>query len=179
MDSVANVFLPHNLIQDRILSNSGRKTGTHQVRINFKSPLVWIILLSLSTTLVVAWRHYFPEKYLFRCVGNEDITTIVAETSKESRSTRYGTEKFLKVYAYLWGTEYSLDEFSIEDCGRVMDSIVVCGSGKSNTPSYRYSEFDLDKGTHTYQWTWTGNKEETTYRGSYLKCEKTLPAIEK
>ena len=129
--------------------------------------------------VTLSWGNTRPTKHLFVCDGTVNVSQLVKETGDKSTSRFYENGKFLKVYEYLWGMDYSLDQFDKNDCGVTLGDTVVCSSGTPETPAYRYADFNLDTGEHTYEWSADGAKDTSNYQGNFMSCKRTSRAIER
>lgn len=151
------------------------------MKVNFNSKLVWTALaIFFIATLIGTWGYYFPKKHLFACNGREYISRTNKLSGWENLDWR-PSEEFVRVYEYWWGLQYSIDNFSLEECTQLLEMgpISFCSTGDRETPSYRYASFDLDEGKYSYEWSHNGSNEVTEYSGNSFRCEKTSRAIDK
>jgi hypothetical protein len=144
---------------------------------NFK----FIIALFVSILVVLIWKNYFPDRYVFACSGN----TIKEETYLSDNSTsrkNFYNEDIVIIIKYFWGINYSIDYHAKTECtiDRLQNSI-LCTRGEHGTPQYRYSKFNIDTARFSYQWSLVREGIKYTYKTDFAKeksCIRISNALE-
>ena len=140
-------------------------------------------MILVIATFIVGWGYYLPKRHLFVCAGLEVERRILKEQGNDAGEWS-PKEKVVRVYEYFWGLDYSINEWSRNDCSiRPNKHELVCSNGAFDRPTeYRWEEFDLDTGKFSYTGVTFNNlpreKNATRHSGYYFGCRKTSRAVD-
>jgi hypothetical protein len=144
---------------------------------NFK----FIIFLFAATLIVLLWKNYFPDRYVFACGGNNISETTNLSDNSISR-TNFHDENIVIIIKYFWGINYTIDYYTKAECAidRFQNSI-LCTRGEHGTPQYRYAKFNIDTARFSYQWSLVREDIKYTHRTEFGKensCIRISNALE-
>jgi hypothetical protein len=136
-----------------------------------------VIGLLLLCVVVGIYGYYFPKKYLFECIGDEDTILLDKKTRKPNGKIQT-TERvnIVSVYEYFFGLGYKLDSYDLNQCKQDRSNI-SCHNEQANR--FSNATFNLDESTYSYSKKRPSFESTGNSMGYSFQCYPIKNALEK